>query len=112
MPAKKGKLSSLDAAEAILREAGAPMHYQELTEPMRKKIREWIKADEPALFDVLGWSVNIMQEQITQENLRLHPADIVIRPNLGHIRGIDFHKAEEMMAIGYEATEKALNNAV
>lgn len=79
-------------------------HYEEANQSVKEKIREWMKADEPAMFDMLGWSVNIMQDQITQKNLKDFPADILLRPELGFIRGIDFHKAEEMIEIGYNVT--------
>jgi NTE family protein len=79
-------------------------HYEEASQSVKEKIREWTKANEPAMFDVLGWSINIMQSQITEKNLKEFPADVLLRPQLGHIRGIDFHKAEEMIDIGYEVT--------
>lgn len=81
-------------------------HYEESTQAIKEKIKEWTKADEPAMFDMLGWSINIMQDQITQKNLIEYPADLLLQPELGHIRGVDFHKAEEMIQIGYEMTLK------
>ncbi len=83
-------------------------HYEEATQSVKEKIREWTKADEPAMFDMLGWSVNIMQDQITQKNLKEFPADILLQPDLGHIRGIDFHKAKEMIEIGYNVAIKQM----
>lgn len=81
-------------------------HYQELTDPIKKQWQEWFKTDQPAMFDVLGWSVNIMQDQITQKNLAEFPADVLLRPPLGNIRGVDFHKAEEMITTGYQEAQK------
>lgn len=109
----KNKLIEEDSSTAQLDEDASffeqlKNHYEEASQSVKEKIREWTKANEPAMFDVLGWSINIMQDQITEKNLKDFPADVLIRPELGHIRGIDFHKAEEMIEIGYEVTMKQM----
>ncbi|MDF2379695.1 MAG: patatin-like phospholipase family protein [Candidatus Gracilibacteria bacterium] len=72
------------------------------------KIKNWLSGDDPSIIDILGWSVNIMQDQITRKNLMTYPADILIQPKLGHILGADFHKAQEMIDEGFRAVEEAL----
>jgi NTE family protein len=49
-----------------------------------------------------------MENRITQANLRLEPPDILIRPNLGYIKFMDFHRAEEAIFEGYQAAKKAI----
>ncbi len=52
---------------------------------------------------------NVMQDRITRARLAGDPADIMISPRLGHIGLFDFHRAEEAIAIGAEAAERALD---
>ena len=50
-------------------------------------------------------SINIMETQITESRLQIDPPDLLIRPNLGHIRFLEFHRAEEAIAEGYRETK-------
>jgi NTE family protein len=52
---------------------------------------------------------NVMQDRITRARLAGDPADIMIGPRLGDIGMFDFHRAEEAIAIGAEAAERALD---
>lgn len=51
---------------------------------------------------------NIMQDRIMRSRLAGDPADVMINPRLGHIGLFEFHRAAEGIALGVEATEKAL----
>jgi NTE family protein len=51
---------------------------------------------------------NVMQDRITRARLAGDPADVMVSPRLGGVGWFDFHRAEEAIAIGAEATEKAL----
>jgi len=57
---------------------------------------------------VLLASINIMETHITQTRLSLDRPDVVIQPPLGHIRFLEFDRAEEIIAIGYEHTRRQL----
>lgn len=72
------------------------------------KVKNWLSGEAPSIIDILSWSVNIMQDQITKKNLDSHPADILIQPQLGHILAADFHKAQEMIDEGYRVTKEAI----
>ncbi len=63
----------------------------------------------PHVFEVLMASINIMEMEITETRLKTEPADLLIRPSLGHIGFFEFNKAEEAIAEGYRATTAALN---
>jgi NTE family protein len=52
---------------------------------------------------------NVMQDRITRARLAGDPADIMISPRLGHIGLFEFHRADEAIAIGAEAAERALD---
>ena len=62
----------------------------------------------PHIFKVMLSSIRIMQTQITRSNLKTHPPDLLIQPNLGHINLMEFHRAEEAIAEGYRAAKSQL----
>src|SRR5438067_8757496 len=65
-------------------------------------------AARPGLSSVMVEAFNIMQDRITRARLAGDPPDVLISPRIGRIGLFDFHKAEEAIAIGAEAAEKAL----
>lgn len=66
------------------------------------QVRRWKASDPvPNIFDVLMTSINIMETQITESRLQTDSPDLLIQPNLGHIRFLEFHRAEEAIAEGY-----------
>jgi NTE family protein len=62
----------------------------------------------PSMLDVLTSSLNIMQLRISQSRLAGEPADIIIRPKLGHLAAMDFHRAAIAIAEGERAAEHSL----
>jgi NTE family protein len=62
----------------------------------------------PGLPTVMVEAFNVMQDRITRARLAGDPADVMVSPRLGGVGWFDFHRAEEAIAIGAEATEKAL----
>ena len=66
------------------------------------QLRRWKASDPvPNIFDVLVTSINIMETQITESRLQTDSPDLLIQPDLGHIRFLEFHRAEEAIAEGY-----------
>lgn len=66
-------------------------------------------ADAPRRFSrVMVEAFNISQDRIARSRLAGDPPDLVIAPKLGHIGLFDFHRAEEAIKVGAEATERAL----
>lgn len=63
---------------------------------------------QPSLMDVLMTSVNIMQMRITRSRLAGDPPELTIAPHLAHMGLLDFHRAQEAMDAGYQATLQAL----
>jgi NTE family protein len=71
--------------------------------------RRWFpKNDLPNIFDVLGNSVRIVEQQITLMRLRTEPADVLIRPAVGRMSFMDFHRAGDCIRAGYEAAIEML----
>lgn len=65
-------------------------------------------ASRPGLSRVMIDSFNIMQDRVTRSRLAGDPPDVLINPRLGRIGLFDFHRAREAIAIGEEATLKAI----
>ncbi len=62
-------------------------------------------AAEPGIFDVVGASINIMQERITRSRMAGEPPELVITPKVGDFQLMDFHRAGEAIAAGRQAVE-------
>ncbi len=77
--------------------------------PASAQFRKWVSAEPlPSIFEVLLASINIMETRLTQTRLSLDRPDVIIQPPLGHIRFMEFGRAEEIIAIGYEHTQRQL----
>ena len=63
----------------------------------------------PGIPTVMVEAFNVMQDRITRARLAGDPPDVLISPRLGKIGWFDFHRAEDAIAIGAEAAEKALD---
>lgn len=72
-------------------------------------IGRWLRrGPQPNLYEVLNASLVIMEKEITQAKLRVERPDILVRPDLGHVRFLEFHRARESIDRGYAATREAL----
>lgn len=77
--------------------------------PLGRTVRRWLKAAAtPGIFDVLGDSIRIMETQIADARLKTDPPDLLIRPRLGGVSFMDFHRADEIIAAGRQAARVAL----
>ena len=56
----------------------------------------------------LSTTVNIMQDRITRARLAGDPPDLLITPRVGQFGWFDFHRAEDQIAHGARAAERAL----
>ena len=53
---------------------------------------------------VMVEAFNIIQDRISRARLAGDPPDLSLQPKLGHIGLTEFHRADELIKIGYEAT--------
>ncbi len=60
----------------------------------------------PGLFDVLASSINIMQDRITRSRMAGDPPDLLIEPRLAHVGLLEFDRADEVIAIGYDTVKQ------
>jgi len=92
---------------------GIPTHTEE-GESVWAKMKEYFGIDaegqheaRPGLFDVMGASINIMQDRITRSRMAGDPADINLIPMLSDYAIMDFHRAEEAIAEGRRLVRNA-----
>jgi NTE family protein len=67
-------------------------------------------SDGPGLSTVMVEAFQVMQDRITRSRLAGDPPDVMINPRLGRINLFDFHRANEAIAVGAEAAEKAIES--
>jgi NTE family protein len=65
-------------------------------------------ASRPGISSVMVDAFNIMQDRITRARLAGDPPDLLITPRVGQIGWFDFHRADELIAFGTRATERAI----
>jgi len=63
------------------------------------------------IFEILTATTNIIEVQITRAKLAVHPPELLISPNLGHIDYLEFTKAEAAISIGYDEARRCLETA-
>ncbi len=112
-------VNSKDTTDINLEKRSTPDWLSRLKQPFNKLdypalngFKNWLKEEPlPGIFDVLMASVDIMETQITQARLASDKPDLIIQPDLGYIRSLDFHKANEIINEGYRAAIKALDES-
>lgn len=77
-----------------------------LIDPFTKRIFRRDNA-EPSIFGVMTNSLGIVLDRITRARLAGDPPDVLISPRLGHIGLLEFDRAEEAIAEGEAAVERA-----
>ena len=64
----------------------------------------------PGLSSVMVDAFNIMQDRITRARLAGDPPDMLITPRIGQFGWFDFHRSEDLIALGTRAAERALES--
>jgi NTE family protein len=64
----------------------------------------------PGISTVMVEAFNIMQDRITRARLAGDPPDVLVSPRVAKIGWFDFHRAEETIAHGRRAAERALES--
>jgi NTE family protein len=63
----------------------------------------------PGIAAVMIDSFNITQDRITRSRLAGDPPDVLITARLGKIGLFEFHRADELIALGREAARRSLD---
>jgi NTE family protein len=64
----------------------------------------------PGISTVMVDAFNIMQDRITRARLAGDPPDLLISPRVGQIGWFDFHRADDLIAYGARAAERAIES--
>jgi NTE family protein len=67
-------------------------------------------AGRPGISTVMVDAFNIMQDRITRARLAGDPPDLLISPRVGKIGWFDFHRADDLIAHGARAAERAIDS--
>jgi len=65
-------------------------------------------AARPGISTVMVEAFNVMQDRITRARLAGDPPDVLISPKLGGVGVFEFNRAQDAIALGAEATERAM----
>ena len=78
--------------------------------PALTHVKQWMARDQmPNIFEVLVSSINIMETKITATRLENDPPDLLIQPKLGHLKFLEFHRAEAAIAEGYREAKTCIS---
>ncbi len=84
---------------------------QALPGKARESLSDFMNPQElPGIFDVLGNSIRIMETSLSRLMLAKDPPDVLICPEVGNVRFMEFHRVDECIGAGYEAAIKAFAN--
>ncbi len=85
--------------------------FGRLFSPERTMKREFFGGGgRPGISTVMVDAFNIMQDRITRARLAGDPPDLLISPRVGQIGWFDFHRAEDLIAHGARAAERAIES--
>jgi NTE family protein len=100
-----------DAVEPVAEDAATKRRFPRLFSAERTVKREFFGGGgRPGISSVMVDAFNIMQDRITRARLAGDPPDLLISPRVGQIGWFDFHRAEELIAFGTRAAERALDS--
>ena len=84
--------------------------YQTVKATLQNQVDDWMP--DPAtginIFDVIGNSINIMEQQVTKVRLETDVPDILIQPDLIQFGLFDFQQAQPLMQRGYDQATSAM----
>jgi NTE family protein len=82
-----------------------------LFSPERTMKREFFgSGGRPGISSIMVDAFNIMQDRITRARLAGDPPDMLITPRVGQIGWFDFHRADDLIAHGTRAAERAIDS--
>jgi NTE family protein len=97
--------------EAAIEPVPPKRGFGRLFSPERTMKREFFGGGgRPGISTVMVDAFNIMQDRITRARLAGDPPDLLISPRVGQIGWFDFHRADELIAHGARAAERAIES--
>jgi len=98
-------------APAVVESAPPKRGFGRLFSAERTVKREFFgSGGRPGISSVMVDAFNIMQDRITRARLAGDPPDMLITPRVGQIGWFDFHRADDLIAFGARAAERAIDS--
>jgi NTE family protein len=99
------------APEVLIEPAQPKRGFGKFFSPERTVKREFFGGGgRPGISTVMVDAFNIMQDRITRARLAGDPPDLLISPRVGQIGWFDFHRADDLIAHGERAAERAIES--
>ena len=99
------------APEAVIESEAPKRGFGKLFSAERTMKREFFGGGgRPGISTVMVDAFNIMQDRITRARLAGDPPDLLITPRVGQIGWFDFHRADDLIAHGARAAERAIDS--
>ena len=103
--------ASAGAPEAATEPAAPKRGFGRFFSPERTMKREFFGGGgRPGISSVMVDAFNIMQDRITRARLAGDPPDLLISPRVGQLGWFDFHRADDLIAHGARAAERAIDS--
>jgi NTE family protein len=102
---------AMTAAPEVLDPAPPKRGFGKFFSAERTVKREFFgAAGRPGISTIMVDAFNIMQDRITRARLAGDPPDLLISPRVGQIGWFDFHRADDLIAHGARAAERAIES--
>jgi NTE family protein len=99
------------APETTIEPAAPKRGFGRLFSAERTMKREFFgSGTRPGISSIMVDAFNIMQDRITRARLAGDPPDLLISPRVGEIGWFDFHRADDLIAHGTRAAERAIDS--
>jgi NTE family protein len=99
------------APETTIEPAAPKRGFSRLFSAERTVKREFFgSGTRPGISSIMVDAFNIMQDRITRARLAGDPPDLLISPRVGEIGWFDFHRADDLIAHGTRAAERAIDS--
>jgi len=100
-----------EASQPMIEPAPPKRSFGKLFSPERAMKREFFgSGGRPGISTMMVDAFNIMQDRITRARLAGDPPDMLITPRVGQIGWFDFHRADDLIAFGARAAERAIDS--
>jgi NTE family protein len=100
-----------ETAAPVAKETTAKRRFPRLFSAEKTMKREFFGGNgRPGISSVMVDAFNIMQDRITRARLAGDPPDLLITPRVGQFGWFDFHRADDLIAFGTRAAERALDS--
>jgi NTE family protein len=108
---RSAEITVTAAPKAATEPAPPKRGFSKFFSPERAMKREFFGGGgRPGISTVMVDAFNIMQDRITRARLAGDPPDLLISPRVGQIGWFDFHRADDLIAHGSRAAERAIES--